>query len=231
MRYGILCAMEEEIKELRRRLADRDDVVIAGATFSTGTLNGHAVTMVESGIGKVQAGMMTAVLIDHFKVDCVINSGSAGGIGDGLKVGDVVVSTKVAYHDVNSTAFNYAPGQLPDQPRFFEADAALADQIVNAAQNVGMPVKRGLIVSGDQFISSTAQINHIKELYPDVLCSEMEGAAVGQVAHQFAVPFVVIRAMSDTGDEEASQSFDEFIIQAGKQSAQMILNLFNQAED
>lgn len=231
MRYGILCAMEEEIKELRRRLADRDDVVIAGATFLTGTLNGHAVAMVESGIGKVQAGMMTAVLIDHFKVDCVINSGSAGGIGDGLKVGDVVVSTKVAYHDVNSTAFNYAPGQLPNQPRFFEADAALADQIVNAAQNVGMPVKRGLIVSGDQFISSTAQINHIKELYPDVLCSEMEGAAVGQVAHQFAVPFVVIRAMSDTGDEEASQSFDEFIIQAGKQSAQMILNLLDQAED
>ena len=88
-----------------------------------------------------------------------------------------------------------------------------------------------MIVSGDQFISSTAQINHIKELYPDVLCSEMEGAAVGQVAHQFAVPFVVIRAMSDTGDEEASQSFDEFIIQAGKQSAQMILNLLDQAED
>ena len=85
MRYGILCAMEEEIKELRRRLADRDDVVIAGANVFNGTLNGHAVAMVESGIGKVQAGMMTAVLIDHFKVDCVINSGSAGGIGDGLK--------------------------------------------------------------------------------------------------------------------------------------------------
>lgn len=225
MKYGILCAMEEELRTLRQHLVDEVATTIGEKTFFQGKLKSSDVVLVESGIGKVQAGVHTALLIANFGVDCVINSGSAGGIGAGLHVGDLVISSQVAYHDVDATAFNYLPGQLPQQPQKFDADKALQEKIVQTAKKVGQPVKCGLIVSGDSFVADSQKIAHIKQMYPDVLCCEMEGAAVGQVAASFNVPFVVLRAMSDTADEHADQSFDEFIEEAGRKSAQLLLDL------
>lgn len=228
MEYGIICAMEEEIKTLVEKLANKQEQSIADMKYYTGTINEHEVVLVQSGIGKVQAAVNTAFLINNFQVDCIINSGSAGGIGDGMHVGDVVLSTGTAYHDADSTAFGYKIGQMPGQPQIFKADAQLRAAVKKAAEKNNLPVREGLIVTGDQFINSTAKINQIKKNFPDALCSEMEGAAVGQVAHEFNVPYLVIRAMSDVGDEEASQSFDEFVIDAGKRSAKMILTLLSE---
>ncbi|MCL8203714.1 5'-methylthioadenosine/adenosylhomocysteine nucleosidase [Ligilactobacillus agilis] len=225
MKYGIICAMEEEIKALRAQLTNANEENIANMIFYSGQINDHEVVLVRAGIGKVQAGVTTAFLIENFKVNAVINSGSAGGIGTGLAVGDLVLSTGAAYHDASATVFGYKPGQLPQQPQIFEADQELLQAVSEAASQAGLQVKPGLIVTGDQFVSSQAQIAAIKEIYPQALCCEMEGAAVAQVAYQFDKPFLIVRAMSDVGDEDAGQSFDEFIIDAGKKSAQMILNL------
>ena len=103
MKYGIICAMEEEIKELRAQLTHSTEKTLGGIAFYEGQLNGHAVVLVRSGIGKVQAGVTTALLIVEFGVDHLINSGSAGGIGTGLSVGDVVFSTGAAYHDADAS--------------------------------------------------------------------------------------------------------------------------------
>lgn len=102
----------------------------------------------------------------------------------------------------------------------------MGDALAKAGEQTGLTVKQGLIVSGDQFIASQDAIKQILAHFPDALSSEMEGAAVGQVATDHQVPYVVVRAMSDTGDEEAGVSFDEFIIEAGKRSAAMLLQLF-----
>lgn len=227
MKYGIICAMEEEIKELLNHLNNEKEQSIGDMKYYEGNISGNEVVLVQSGIGKVQAGINAAFLINNFDVDFVINSGSAGGIGDGLHVGDVVLSTGTAYHDAEATAFGYKKRQLPGQPQIFPADKDLLARVREAAIKSDLSVKEGLIVTGDQFIDSKAKIKKIKEIYPDALCCEMEGAAVGQVAHDFSVPYLVIRAMSDVGDEEASQSFDEFIIEAGKRSAKMILTLLS----
>lgn len=224
MKYGIICAMEEEIKSLVAQLEDKKQDTIGGIDFYSGTINGKEVVLTRSGIGKVQAGVTTGLLIANYKVDAVINSGSAGGIGEGLRVGDVVLSTGAAYHDADATAFGYKPGQLPQQPQIYTADEDLLEAISKAAKESNLVAKEGLIVTGDQFVSSSEKIAEIKEIYPDALSCEMEGAAIAQVAYQFSVPFLIIRAMSDVGDEDAGQSFDEFIIEAGKKSANMILN-------
>lgn len=228
MKYGIICAMEEEIKELCAHLENSQVKDIGGSEFYTGQIENQEIVLVRAGIGKVQAGVTTALLIVEFGVDCVINSGSAGGIGQGLHVGDLVVSTGAAYHDAMATVFGYEPGQLPQQPRIFTADEVLVARVIQAAQTTGLTVKEGLIVTGDQFISSQDQIDQIKDIYPEALSCEMEGAAVAQVAYQYHKPFAIIRAMSDVGDEEAGQSFDEFIIDAGKRSAKMTLALLAQ---
>ena len=221
MKYGIICAMEEEIKSLVAQLEDKKQDTIGGIDFYSGTINGKEVVLTRSGIGKVQAGVTTGLLIANYKVDAVINSGSAGGIGEGLHVGDVVLSTGAAYHDADATAFGYKPGQLPQQPQIYTADKDLLEAISKAAKESNLVAKEGLIVTGDQFVSSSEKI---AEIYPDALSCEMEVAAIAQVAYQFSVPFLIIRAMSDVGDEDAGQSFDEFIIEAGKKSANMILN-------
>lgn len=227
VKYGILCAMDEEIETLKRALVDENVVNIKDVKFFEGTISGQEVVLVRSGIGKVQAGLTTALLITQFDVDVVINSGSAGGIGEGLHVGDVVLSTQTAYHDVDARAFNYVYGQLPGQPARFDADSKWVDRLTTAAKAANLNVQTGLIVSGDQFIASRDAIDQILAEFPDALSSEMEGAAVGQVAHQFKTPYVVVRAMSDVGDENAGVSFDDFIIDAGKRSAQMLLALFS----
>ena len=221
MKYGIICAMEEEIKSLVAQLEDKKQDTIGGIDFYSGTINGKEVVLTRSGIGKVQAGVTTGLLIANYKVDAVINS---GGIGEGLHVGDVVLSTGAAYHDADATAFGYKPGQLPQQPQIYTADKDLLEAISKADKESNLVAKEGLIVTGDQFVSSSEKIAAIKEIYPKALSCEMEGAAIAQVAYQFSVPFLIIRAMSDVGDEDAGQSFDEFIIEAGKKSANMILN-------
>lgn len=226
MKFGIICAMPEEIKELTAALENEQVKEVGGKKYYSGQINNQYVTLVESGIGKVEAGITAEHLITDFDADVVINSGSAGGIGEGLHVGDVVISTETAYHDVDVRAFDYVYGQLPGKEPRFKASEKWGDLIEKAGEKTGLNVKRGLIVTGDQFIASKEAIADILSNFPDALSSEMEGAAVGQVATDHDIPYVVVRAMSDTGDDEANVSFDEFIIDAGKRSAQMLLQLF-----
>lgn len=232
MKFGVICAMPEELKELLAQLNDKQEHQLAGKKYYEGTIGQATVVLVESGIGKVEAGITTEHLIVDFQADVVINSGSAGGIGSNQHVGDVVISTETAYHDVDATAFNYAYGQLPaGQPARYQASKKWGDALAKAGSQTGLNIERGLIVSGDQFVASSAAIEQIKKHFPDALSAEMEGAAVGQVAFDHDTPYVVVRAMSDTADEDAGQSFDEFIIEAGKRSANMLLEFFNHLED
>ncbi|USS85513.1 5'-methylthioadenosine/adenosylhomocysteine nucleosidase [Fructilactobacillus myrtifloralis] len=224
--FGIICAMDEEIKALQDALTGEETTVIGNVTFYDGTISGQQVILVKSGIGKVEAGITAALLLTNFNVDVLIHSGSAAGIGAGLQVGDIVISTETAYHDVDCTADGEVFGQLPNQPARFPASAAWGEQIAAASADQGLNVHHGLIVTGDQFIAGKAMIKNILTHFPDALAGEMEGAAVGQVANQFEIPYVVVRAMSDTGDEDANQSFGEFIVAAGRQSAEMLLRLF-----
>lgn len=217
--------MEEEIKRLKEEITDETVTTIANQTFYDGVLHNKPVTVVRSGIGKVNASIATTLLIQEFKVDAVINTGSAGGIGEGLTIGDLVISTELAYNDTDNRDIGYTFGQIPQMPRRFPADQLLQTMIEKAATNVEWPVQSGLVVTGDTFISSEEQIVQIKEFFPEVLVTEMEGAAVAQTCLQFDVPCAVIRAVSDTADEEAEVTFDEFVVMAGKHSAELVMEL------
>lgn len=228
MKIGIIGAMEEEVQLLKSKMSHLNQHQIAGVDFYEGEISQQTVILVRSGIGKVQAGMTTGLLLAQYAPDVVLNTGSAGGIGQELKIGDVVISSEVAYHDVDATAFGYVIGQLPQQPARFKADSDWVARVQRAAAAVKLASRTGLIVSGDQFVSSQAASKKILANFPGALASEMEGAAIGQVATQFKVPFVVIRAMSDVGDEDAGVIFDDFVVKAGQHSAAMILALLAQ---
>lgn len=219
--------MEQEVKTLVENLTEQKKKVIANQTFYDGKINQTEVTLVQSGIGKVNASIAATLLIELFDVEAVINTGSAGGIGKGLSIGDLVVSSELRYNDADARAFDYEYGQIPQMPEKYTADEKLIDTFSATASKLNWNVHQGLIVTGDSFISSKRQINHIIEHFPDALVTEMEGTGVAQTCHQFNVPYVVVRALSDTADEVANVSFDQFIDEAGKQSADLVLHFLD----
>ncbi len=228
MKVGILVAMEEEINQLIKEIKEAEVYTIANQIFYDGLINEKPVTIVQSGIGKVNATVATTLLIQQFNVDAIINTGSAGAIKEGLSIGDLVVSEELTYHDVDNQVFGYHYGQIPQMPERYLANKNLSQKISEAANKQSWAVRQGLIVTGDSFVSSEAEIEKIKKHFPTALVTEMEGAAVAQTCYQFSVPCAVIRAVSDTADEEASVDFDEFVKLAGGRSAALVISLMNE---
>lgn len=228
---GIIGAMDIEIAKLTRALDQVQTEQVAGLTFYVGTLNQRPVVVVKSGIGKVNAARCTQVLIDRYGVDYIINTGIAGGLDPSLAIGDIVIAQGLVQHDFDLSAFGYARGYLAtginkDQPTIFLPDETVSKLLEESAAELISTdkIKKGLIATGDQFISGSAQKEQIRETF-SAMAAEMESCAIAQVASQNNVPFAIIRAISDLADGTASKSYEEFERQAAELSAEILEHL------
>ena len=221
MKIGIIAAMEEELKLLVENLGDKTEHDVLGNTYYEGKLGNHQVFLVQSGIGKVMSAMSVAILSDHFGVDAVINTGQRAIAL--AKIGDVVVADKLVYHDVDVTAFGYDYGQMAAPNHYFESDQNFVKTFEQVLTEANIDSKIGLIATGDSFIAGQDKIDAIKARFPEVQAVEMEGAAIAQTLSNLHKPFIVVRAMSDTAAHDANITFDEFILEAGKQSAKILM--------
>jgi len=230
---GIIGAMENEVSLLCETMGKFTAQKAGEFEFNTGKIEGKDVTVLRCGIGKVNAAVGCALLIQQFKPSCIINTGSAGGIHSDLKVGDAVISTGLLYHDVDVTAFNYAPGQLPGQPQIFSANETLVKVAEDAVDELKaekiLPASfthcRGIIGSGDIFMHEPERIDAVRRLFPNIAAVEMEGAAIAHCCRLFSVPVLVIRALSDIAGAESPVSFDEFLPVASKHSAHIVMRI------
>ncbi|AXM90594.1 5'-methylthioadenosine/adenosylhomocysteine nucleosidase [Anoxybacillus ayderensis] len=229
MKIAIIGAMEEEVAILREKIADRTETTVANCSFYSGTLDGANVVLLKSGIGKVNAAMSTTILLERFAPDVVINTGSAGGFAPSLNVGDIVISTEVVHHDVDVTAFGYAYGQVPGMPARYKADERLVQAAETSAVHIrDIQVAKGLIATGDSFMHDPARVDFVRTQFPDLYAVEMEAAAIAQVCHQFGVPFVVIRALSDIAGKESNVSFEQFLQKAALHSSELVQWMVNE---
>jgi adenosylhomocysteine nucleosidase len=220
---GIIGAMAPEMALLGTALEGAQERTAAGMTYRTGKLAGKDVVLLQCGIGKVNAGIGAALLVELFRPSAVLNTGSAGGLLATQTFGDTVVSTAVVHHDVDVTAFGYAPGQVPGLPAAFPSDptlVALADRCL-----AGIPHTKGVIGSGDVFVHDAAVIASIRARFPDLCAVEMEAAAIAQACWLTQTPFVVLRALSDIAGQESPMKFDEFLPLASKNSSRLVLDL------
>ena len=230
---GIIGAMENEIRSLCETMGTFSAEKIGGFEFFIGNLEGKDVVVLRCGIGKVNAAVGCAILIQKFNPDCVINTGSAGGIKKELKFGDTVISSGLVYHDVDVTAFNYLPGQLPGQPQIFSIDEKLIKIAEDAVDELkrekilpdGFNHCRGLIGSGDVFMHEIERIEAVCRLFPELAAVEMEGAAIAHCCRLFSVPALVIRSLSDIAGAESPMSFAEFLPIASKHSAEIVMRI------
>lgn len=228
MKIGIIGAMEQEVEILRAAIEHPTVQTIANCEFVSGKLGAHEVILVKSGIGKVNAALSTAILLQQFAPEIVLNTGSAGGFKKGLAVGTVVISDEVIHHDVDATVFGYAIGQVPQMPATYQSDQKLIELSKQAVNEIGQHAYEiGQIATGDSFMSDPIRVNRVKEQFPKMIAAEMEAAAIAQVCHQFGTRFVVIRALSDIAGEQSEISFDEFLPVAAKHSSAIVLNVLS----
>ncbi len=226
MKIGIIGAMQQEVAILKDALEQCQVVSKGGCTYYSGKIHGVDVVLLQSGIGKVAAAIGTTILLDEYQPDVVINTGSAGGFDSSLNVGDVVISTEVRHHDADVTAFGYEIGQMAGQPAAFSADAKLMAVAEKALESLdGKHAVRGLICTGDAFVCTAERQDFIRKHFPSVIAVEMEASAIAQTCHQFQVPFVVVRAISDVADKESPMSFDEFLPLAAQSSSEMVIKM------
>jgi len=231
IRLGIISALHEEQRGLIGAMQERQVKTRGMREYASGKLWGLDTVCVLSRIGKVAAAATAATLIEHFGVSHLLFTGVAGGAGEGVCVGDIVVGEELVQHDMDSS---------PLFPRFeipltgvslFAADSMLSSYLVQAASsflkedfakvihakdcakfNLTMPrVHHGLIASGDQFIAHSGKMDLIRQDLPATLAVEMEGAAVAQVCFEFGVPFAVVRTISDSANETSPVDFGSFI--------------------
>ncbi|HEO8419812.1 MAG: 5'-methylthioadenosine/S-adenosylhomocysteine nucleosidase [Niallia sp.] len=226
MKIAIIGAMEEEVTLLREKITNKKERTIVGFQFIEGQLFEKDVVLLRSGIGKVNAAMSTTILLQTFKPDYLINTGSAGGLNPELEVGDVVISNEVRHHDVDATIFGYEYGQVPQMPASFKANEKLMDIAEQSAKEIGNhAVVTGLITTGDSFINQPEKAAFIKSKFGNLQAVEMEAAAIAQVAHQYNIPFVIIRSLSDIAGKESHLSFDQYLEIAAVHSANLVIGI------
>lgn len=226
MKIGVIGAMEIEVVRLRALLSDKNEHQKGGFVFYTGKLNGNDIILLQSGIGKVNAAIGAAIMIDNFTPDFVINTGAAGGFPGDLKVGDIVISNELIHHDMDCTVFGYKNGQVPGMPASFVADKSLidlADKCIHKLTDLN--TKKATILTGDQFMNDPEATKKIKETFPDAEAVEMEGAAIAQTCYQFKTPFVVIRSISDIAGQENAIEYEQFVETAAVNSANMVVEM------
>lgn len=222
MKIGLIGAMTVEVEALKEKTENKRVSVISGMEFVEGTLCGKSVVLAVAGVGKVNAAMCAQTMILMFKPDVIINTGVAGGIGSGVKILDVVVATEVAQHDMDTSPLGDPVGLISGLNMVeMPCDEETCGRVCAAAESVGVKPYRGMIVSGDQFIGSQEQIDRIKTHFP-AMAAEMEGASIGQVCTLNQVPFAVVRAISDGGDEAANMNYPQFVKIAAAKSVEII---------
>lgn len=228
MRTAIVSAMQEELSAVLGLMPDEQRQRVAGRDFWVGHLHGRDVVAVLSRIGKVAAATTATALIERFSVDRIVFTGVAGGLAPGVERGHVVVADSFLQHDLDaSPIFPKYEVPLYGASRF-ATDAALTQQLAQAVQRAlpGTHVHRGLVVSGDRFVATTAESRALQAALPEALAVEMEGAAIAQVCHDYGVPFAAVRTVSDRADDEAHGDFVAFIRDVASRHSAAIVEAF-----
>ena len=228
MKTGIIGAMASEVALLKEQMGEFETTSVANMDFCAGKLGAADVVVVQSGIGKVNAGICVQILADRFGVDRVINTGVAGSLDSSIDVGDLVVSTDCVMHDFSVEPLGYAPGQVPGLDTLaFPADEGMRAGVVGAAAEVAPDIQvfEGRVASGDQFISTDEQRERIVSTFGG-RCCEMEGCAIAQAAYLNGLPFVVVRAISDKpGSKDQVVDYNTFETKAARDCAAIVAKM------
>ena len=224
MKIAIMGAMPEEVAPILECLDDVQEVTYAKNKYYKAKYKDIEIVVAYSKIGKVFSTLTASTMLQMFACDVLLFTGVAGAVNAELKIGDLVVASKLAQHDLDITIFGHPYGYVPEGSVYVEADRDLIALSKMVASEMGVDVKEGIIATGDQFIASEERKNFIAETFKaDAL--EMEGASVAVVCDALGVPFFILRSISDSADMDAGFNFEEFVESSAKVSAKFLMNM------
>jgi adenosylhomocysteine nucleosidase len=222
---GIIGAMDAEVNNLISELEDHTESTVGSVLFHRGRLYGKEVVIAKCGIGKVFAALCAEAMIITYAPRLIVNTGVGGAIKEGISVTDVAVAEKLVQHDMDTSAIGDPKGLVSGVNMiYFPTDERACEIVCRAAERIGVRSHRGIIASGDLFVSTSEEKKRIASEFSASVC-EMEGAAIGQVAFVNNTPVCVIRAVSDSADEGSSMDYMEFLPIAAKNSTEITLEL------
>jgi adenosylhomocysteine nucleosidase len=243
-RLGVMAALPQELGDLvatMRAEGEMRTYALGRRDYHVGIAFGVPCVVTLARVGKVAAAATASALIHVFGVDSMVFTGVAGGVGQGVRVGDIVVADSLLQHDIDASPL-FPRYEVPLLARAdFPTHAPLADRLAAACEvfvarqgpalaerfALNAPrVHRGLIVSGDRFISSECEVRALASALPDAMAVEMEGAAMAQVCYEHDVPCAVVRTVSDTADDHATASFSNFLTEIAGTYSSGVLELF-----
>lgn len=223
MRIGVIGPSEDEIKSFIDKCEIKKTEIVAMLTFHAGVYKNVEIFALYCGVCKVNAAIAAQILIDKFEVTHIIVTGVAGAINNKLSIGDTVISTKVAYHDVAKEILTeYHPWM---ENEFFEADnklIGLCKKIIDTKE-FSQKVFFGKIVTGEAFITDNGRKEIINRFNP--LCVDMETGGIAHVCYVNKIPFIAIRAITDTGEESGVETFESNCVFASKNSIEILKRL------
>jgi adenosylhomocysteine/aminodeoxyfutalosine nucleosidase len=224
MKIAIMGAMPEEVAPILERLDDVQEVNYAKNKYYKAKYRDIEVVVAYSKIGKVFSTLTASTMLQMFACDVLLFTGVAGAVNPELKIGDLVVASKLAQHDLDITIFGHPHGYVPEGSVYVEADRDLIALSKIVASEMGVDVKEGIIATGDQFIASEERKEFIAKTFSaDAL--EMEGASVAVVCDALGVPFFILRSISDSADMDAGFNFEEFVESSAKISAEFLMKM------
>jgi adenosylhomocysteine nucleosidase len=238
---GILGAFDAEIEYLLTIATNKTEKTIQQVRFIEAELSGKKVVIAQTGIGKVNAAITTTLMIEHYMPREIIFTGIAGGTNPGLSPGDIVVGTRIAFHDygtITPDSMHVRPTKnaftAKENPLYFICDRKLVDLAVRASAEAKLAklktsggerypkVITGTIVTGDVFVASGRMVQNLRRRF-SADATEMEGAAVAQVCVQQSQPFIVVRSLSDNADDGGMTDMQMFYKLAAENSANLVL--------
>lgn len=226
---GIIAAVSEEMEAIKLKMNNIKEINIFNLKFFEGKIGKQKVILVKCGVGKVNAARTTQIMIDKFEIEYIINIGSAGSINDEIKYGDIIIGKYVLQHDFDITAFGHEKGYISNIGVKLESNKKLikrCEYVIKNMKNLEYRCIVGTIATGDIFCTSKKMKDKIRTKF-DADCVEMEGAAIAQVAYLSDIPFIIIRSISDTPNEENQIDFNKYLKMAADRCAVFIEKLLN----
>jgi len=224
MKIAIIGAMREEIDPLLAKMDSVIETRYANNIYYEATYQGKEIVIAYSKIGKVFSALTATLLIEKFGCEMVLFSGVAGAISGDLKIGDLIIADGLCQHDLDITAFGHPYGFVPEGEVCIPTDKQLREIAKQVAADKGIDLKEGIIATGDQFVACSERKGWVAETFK-ASALEMEGASVAVVCNALNIPFFILRAISDSANDEAGVDFDTFLESSAKISADFILDM------
>ncbi len=221
MKIGVIGAMSVEVDALKAKLKDCEAVKISGVDFFCGRLADKDVVVAQCGIGKVFAAICAQTMIISFGVTHIINTGVAGTLSERLSILDVAIADGVVQHDMDTSPIGDPVGLISGINKIvLPTSDYMAKIAADVAGELGVKNERGIIASGDQFISNFGRKRYIVDNFGAIAC-EMEGAAIGHVCYVNGIECLIVRAISDSASGEATMEYPQMVALAAEQSIKM----------